>query len=155
MKCFKKLLLRTILPSVKPHLDPLQFAYREKRGTEDAVACLLQPVLQHLDSSGNFAKILFVDFSSAFNTIQRHLLIQKLHHLNTPPILIHLLHNFLSDRRQAVRVGTTTSPTLTSNTGAPQGCVLSPFLYTLYSNDCTSPSHTTTHAVPHVAVLHC
>ncbi|CAL8274110.1 unnamed protein product [Gadus morhua 'NCC'] len=41
--------------------------------------------------------------SSAFNTIQRHLLIQKLHHLNTPPILIHLLHNFLSDRRQAVR----------------------------------------------------
>ena len=48
-------------------------------------------------------------------------------------------------RRQAVRVGTSTSPTLTTNTGAPQGCVLSPFLYTLYTNDCTSPSHTTTY----------
>ena len=78
--------------------------------------------------------------SSAFNTIQRDLLIQKLHPLNTPPILIHLLHNFLSDRQQPVRVGTTTSPSLTTNTGASQGSVLSPFSY----NDCTSPSHTTT-----------
>jgi hypothetical protein len=60
MKCLEKLLLKTILPFVKPHLYPLQFAYREKRGTEDAVACLLHLVLQHLDSPGNFARILFV-----------------------------------------------------------------------------------------------
>ena len=83
--------------------------------------------------------------SSAFNTIQRDLLIQKLHPLNTPPILIHLLHNFLTDRQPAVRVGTTPSPSLTTNTGAPQGSVLSPLLYTLYTNDCTCPSHTTTY----------
>ncbi len=36
----------------------------------------------------------------------------------------------------AVRVGPTTSTAITTNTGAPQGCVLSPFLYTLYTNDC-------------------
>ncbi len=47
----------------------------------------------------------------------------------------------LSDRRpQAVRVGSNTSSTITLNTGAPQGCVLSPLLFTLLTHDCT-PSH--------------
>jgi len=145
MKCLEKLLLNIILPVVAPQLDPLQFAYKAKRGTEDAVACLLHLLLQHLDSPCTSARIVFVDFSSAFNTIQRHLLIPKLHHLNIPSRLIHLIHNILSDRLQAVRVGTTTSPSLITNTGAPQGCVLSLFLYTLYTDDCTSPSPITTY----------
>lgn len=124
---------------------PKKFAYRASRGTEDAVACLLHPLLQHLESPDNFAAILFVDFSSAFNTIQRHQMIKKLSHLNIPPPLIHWIHNFLTNRPQAVRIGTITSPTIITNTGAPQGCCLSPFLYTLYTNDCTSPSPITTY----------
>ena len=86
MKCLERLLLNIILPLVSPHLDPLQFAYKAKRGTEDAVACLLHLLLQHLDSPGNFARILFIDFSSAFDFLQKHLLIQKLHLFNIPPI---------------------------------------------------------------------
>ena len=38
---------------------------------------------------------------------------------------------------QVVRVGNNTSPTLILNTGAPQGCVLSPLLYSLFTHDCT------------------
>ena len=37
----------------------------------------------------------------------------------------------------------TKSPVLVRNTGAPQGCVLSPFLYTLYTNDCRSVDSST------------
>ena len=96
MKCLERLLLNIILPLVTPHLDSLQFAYKAKRGTEDAVACLLHLLLQHLDSPGNFARILFVDFSSAFDSLQKHLLIRKLRHFNIPPHLIHLTHNFLT-----------------------------------------------------------
>ncbi len=142
-KCLEKLVLNAILPVVNPHLDPHQFAYKEKRGTEDAVACLLHTLLQHLDTPGHFARVNFIDFSSAFNTIQRHLVISKLHSLHIPPPLIHFIHDFLSDRPQAVRLGSTTSPFIIINTGAPQGCVLSPFLYTLYTNDCLSPSPVT------------
>ena len=46
--------------------------------------------------------------------------------------------NFSSNRPQCVRVGDIKTPVLVSNTGAPLGCVLSPFVYTLYTNDCRS-----------------
>lgn len=115
------------------------------RGTEDAVACLLHSLLQHLESTGNFARLLFIDYSSAFNTIQRHQMMRKLQHLNVPSVLIHWVYSFLSDRPQTVRVDCETSPTIITNTGAPQGCVLSPFLFPLYTNECTSPSPVTTY----------
>ena len=39
---------------------------------------------------------------------------------------------------QVVRVGNNTSAMLILNTGAPQGCVLSPLLYSLFTHDCTA-----------------
>ncbi|MGL4741661.1 MAG: reverse transcriptase domain-containing protein, partial [Sarcina sp.] len=74
-----------------------------------------------------------MDLNSAFNTVKRHQMIKKLHHFNIPTLLIHWVHNFLSNRPQAVRIGTVSSSTLITNTGAPQGCVFSPFLNTLYT----------------------
>ena len=40
-------------------------------------------------------------------------------------------------------MGDIKSPVLVSNTGTPQGCVLNPFLYTLYTNDCRSVDSST------------
>ena len=37
-----------------------------------------------------------------------------------------------------VRVGNNTSATLILNTVAPQGCVLSPFMYSLFTQDCVA-----------------
>ena len=46
--------------------------------------------------------------------------------------------DFLTGRPQVVRVGINTSATLILNMGAPQGCVLSPLLYSLFSHDCVA-----------------
>ena len=63
-------------------------------------------------------------------------MIDKLQKLKVPAAFVHWVFNFLSNRPQCVRVGDIKSPVLVSNTGAPQGCVSSLFLYTLCTNDC-------------------
>ena len=42
------------------------------------------------------------------------------------------------NRPQTIRLGDKTSDSITLSTGAPQGCVLSPLLYSLFTNDCVS-----------------
>ncbi|XP_077953470.1 uncharacterized protein LOC120812456 [Gasterosteus aculeatus] len=69
MKSFERLVLTDLKSLTDPLLDPLQFAYRANRSVDDAVNMALHYILQHLDSRGTYARILFVDFSSAFNTI--------------------------------------------------------------------------------------
>ena len=46
--------------------------------------------------------------------------------------------DFLTERPQSVRVGNNTSNSIMLNTGSPQGCVLSPLLFTLLIHDCAS-----------------
>ncbi len=94
--------------------------------------------LQDLDKSGNYVRILFVDFSSAFNTIIPSLLLPKLTQLSIPTSICQWITSFLTDRQHLVRLGKYTSSTRTISTGAPQDCVLSPLLFSLYTNDCTS-----------------
>ncbi|KAK3532636.1 hypothetical protein QTP86_027367 [Hemibagrus guttatus] len=121
-----------------PLLDPLQFAYRANRSVDDAVNMALHFILQHLDSPGSYARILFVDFSSAFNTIIPALLRDKLFQLNVPDSMCSWITDFLTDRRQFVRLGTHVSDLQRISTRSPQGCVLSPLLFSLYTNSCTS-----------------
>uniref|UniRef100_A0A672K3U7 Reverse transcriptase domain-containing protein n=1 Tax=Sinocyclocheilus grahami TaxID=75366 RepID=A0A672K3U7_SINGR len=138
MKSFERLVLAHLKDITGPLLDPLQFAYRANRSVDDAVNMGLHYVLQHLDRPGTYVRILFVDFSSAFNTIIPNLLLPKLSQLSVPTSVCQWINSFLTDRQQLVRLGKYTSSTRTISTGAPQGCVLSPLLFSLYTNDCTS-----------------
>ena len=49
-----------------------------------------------------------------------------------------LVHSFLTNRSQYVNVIGVCSPLVSISTEAPQGCVLSPFVYTIYTNSCRS-----------------
>ena len=75
-------------------------AYRKNRGVDDAVLTVLHGICQHLDVNRNFVRALFVDFSSAFNTIKPHLLANQLMEMNVPPQIVLWIHNFLLDRPQ-------------------------------------------------------
>ncbi len=78
MKCFEKLVWSHITASLPPTFDPHQFTYRANRSTEDAIATALHTTLTHVEQKGSYARLLFVDFSSAFNTIMPSRLVTKL-----------------------------------------------------------------------------
>ena len=132
MKTLEKLIKNEILSQVEELLDPLQFAYRPGRGVEDATVTLLHFLYRHLEGAKAQARLLFIDFSSAFNTIQPPFSREVKLDFN----LVGWILDFLTNRSQCVRVnGSFSNP---SSIGSPQGCCLSPLLYILYTNDCRS-----------------
>ena len=140
MKCFERLVSQHIKASLPSSIDPHQFAYRTNRSTEDAISIALHTALSHLEHTGSYVRMLFIDYSSAFNTIIPDILVRKLLDLHLPPPTCAWIKDFLSNRPQTVKLGPHRSTSLSLSTGSPQGCVLSPLLYSLYTHDCT-PSH--------------
>ncbi len=70
MKVFERLVKNHICSSIPATLDPLQFANRPNRSTDDAISQVLHSSLSHIDSKkGNYVRLLIIDYSSAFNSI--------------------------------------------------------------------------------------
>ncbi|KAK1796275.1 hypothetical protein P4O66_009347, partial [Electrophorus voltai] len=146
MKCFERLVMIHIKTQLPPSLDPLQFAYRSNRSTDDAISTTLHLALTHLDKKGTYVRMLFIDFSSAFNTIVPQHLIGKLSLLGLNTSLCNWILDFLTGRPQSVRIRSSTSNTTTLSIGAPQGSVLSPLLFTLLTHDC-AVMHSSSHII--------
>jgi len=104
MKCFERLVVTVFKKQVKSFLDPFQFAYKIGRGTDDAINCITHLVNSHLEDSQAYAHLLFIGFSSAFNTLQPIILMKKLIELEVNPFCIKWFYSFLTDRTQQVRV---------------------------------------------------
>ncbi|KAK3539364.1 hypothetical protein QTP70_003850 [Hemibagrus guttatus] len=140
MKCFEKLVLSHLIACLPPTLDPHQFAYRPNRSTEDAISTAIHLAFTHLDTNNTYIRMLFIDFSSAFNTVIPGKLITKLSDLGICTSICNWIMDFLTNRPQSLRFGNHISSTLILNTCVPQGRVLSPPLYFLFTHDCV-PRH--------------
>ena len=139
MKSLERIVLDYLKSAISKSLDPLQFAYRANQSIDDAVSLALHYVFKHLDSrSSTYARLLFIDFSSAFNTISPSKLYNKLIELGINSSVCSWIYDFLTDRSQVVRMNSLISNSTVTNIGAPQECVLSPLLYSLYTYDCVS-----------------
>lgn len=80
-------------------------------------------------------------------------LVTKLVDLGFSSSLCHWIRVFLFNHLHMVRLGLYTSFILTLSIGVPQGCVLSPLYYALYTYDCT-PTYSTNTIIHHQHNLH-
>ena len=132
MKVFERCGLFHLNKKFLNYIDPDQFAYKSKRGVEDVITHVLHNIYTHLDLPGATIRpfFFFFYFASAFNSIQSHLLCDKLLNMNLCPSLITWIMNYLTSRPQYVRSRPSTlSDVIITNTGAPQDTVLSSFVF--------------------------
>ena len=95
---------------------------KASRGVEDASLTLLNLITQHLEKAKSYVRILFVDFSSAFNTIEQYVLLERPIDLPVNSNLVLWIRDFLRDRPQRVCVNGYLSEEVVLNAWAPQGC---------------------------------
>ena len=79
---------------------------------------------------------MMLDFSSAFDTVDHGILINKLKHnfsINNDALI--LIKSFLTHRQFSVKINKSTSQIKLLKYGVPQGSQLGPLLYILYTKD--------------------
>ncbi|GFW08829.1 RNA-directed DNA polymerase from mobile element jockey [Trichonephila clavipes] len=83
---------------------------------------------------------IFLDVEKAFDRLWHNGLIFKMINLNYPPYLIHTISDYLHNRTLQVKIQATISKIGHIQAGSPQGSLLSPILYNIYTYDFpTSP----------------
>lgn len=109
--------------------DPLQFSYQPNISVDDCLIFMLQRVYAHLDNPGATVRIMFLDFSNAFNSIQPELLVRRWGDAGGAGAC------FLGDWLFNCQTTVCVSETVLWGTGVPQGTVLSTFLFSLYTSN--------------------
>ena len=115
-------------------LDNRQWAYRKGKSTEQLLIHLTERWREAVERK-LFVGILFVDFTKAFDTVSHNILLQKLNDLGIRGDVWLWLKNYLTERRQFVRINGSDSDTHIIAHGVPQGSVLGPTLFSLFTND--------------------
>lgn len=113
-------------------LPPTQFAYRRLHSTEDALTHAISH-WQLARSERKFTGIVFVDLSKAFDRVKHDRLIDELFNLGVTGTALRWFCSYLDQRHQCVKLNGELSQPVPCTRGVPQGSVLGPLLFVLYT----------------------
>lgn len=130
-------------------LGNFQNGFRRRKSTNTAIDELCDLIYNSLNSK-ECPLALYFDLSRAFDVVNHDLLLRKLYRLGIRGVAQEWIASYLSDREQAVVMGSSRSAFRPVRSGVPQGSILGPLLFIVFINDmplsCVSPSSTVVYA---------
>ena len=110
----------------------VQAGFRKGRGTRDQIANICWIIKKSREFQKNIY-FCFIDYAKAFDCVNHNKLWKILQEMGTPGHLICLLRNLYADQEATVRTGHGTTDWFQIGKGVHQGCILSPYLFSLYA----------------------
>jgi len=118
-------------------LHGLQGAYRHQRSADQILLHATDTIVQAIDA-GKCVCAAFLDLHKAFDSLDHHLLLDRLHDLGVSGIELQWFNDYLSGRMQRVKCGNSYSDWGPVIGGIPQGSALGPLLFLVYVNQMPS-----------------
>ena len=110
----------------------VQSAYREFHSVETAT-CRIYNDLVVRKCNGDCTLLVLLDLSAAFDTVDHDILMRDLSLLGVQGKVSNWFYSFLNDRDFSVIIGKNESDRAKMVTGVPQGSILGPVLFTVYT----------------------
>ena len=133
-----KIIENVVLRQLLQHLERTQAlpdgqsAYRRLYSTETVMCSVLNDLILLMDE-GKCGILILLDLSAAFDTVNHDLLIEDLTTIGVVDSALEYMKNYLIGRTYRVKVSTSFSDEKYLQRGVPQGSVLGPILFCIYT----------------------
>ena len=134
-KVLEKILKQQIIEHVENYnlLPETQSGFRRGHSCATALLNITDKIFRAHDA-GLCSLLVLLDYSKAFDTLNIETLLVILKYIGFNQNSLKLVHSFLSDRKQRVLLNNFLSNSVNVSRGVPQGSVLGPLLFTIYTS---------------------